>query len=119
MEKEIIRQGDVAVVLSGGRKPVGELKKVKKDNGRVVLAYGEVTGHAHAISGQDADLFEDEEGRLFLRTYKDVELKHEEHRRYVGNHKEGYPVIPATDEFHEVIRQREYEPGEVPRPVSD
>lgn len=43
-----IRQGDVLL------KPVAELPKdcteVPLDRGRIVLAYGEVTGHAHAIA---------------------------------------------------------------------
>ena len=41
------RQGDVLI------RQVNEIPsqaKVKKNVGRIVLAYGEVTGHAHAIS---------------------------------------------------------------------
>ena len=43
-----IRQGDVLLV------PVASLPagcvEVPNDKGRIVLAYGEVTGHAHAIA---------------------------------------------------------------------
>ena len=48
------RQGDVGLI------PVASLpdgaKKVPRDKGRIVLAYGEVTGHAHAIyDGRNTD----------------------------------------------------------------
>jgi hypothetical protein len=54
--KNIIRQGDVLLtpVLS---LPVG-LKEVPLDKGRIVLAYGEVTGHAHAIADHTRPDFE-------------------------------------------------------------
>ena len=48
MNKKLIRQGDVLL------QPVDALPpgcvEVPLDNGRIVLAYGEVTGHAHAIA---------------------------------------------------------------------
>jgi hypothetical protein len=48
------RQGDVLLI------PVDEipagLKTVPRDNGRVILAYGEATGHAHAVRA-DVGLF--------------------------------------------------------------
>lgn len=43
-----IRQGDVALVLVT-KLPEG-CTEVPNDRGRIVLAYGEVTGHAHAIA---------------------------------------------------------------------
>jgi hypothetical protein len=57
-----VRQGDVLLipvdvlpadvlpvdVLPADVLPVG-VKPIKRDGGRVVLAYGQVTGHAHAI----------------------------------------------------------------------
>lgn len=44
----MFRQGDV--LLRPVTKTPGNLKKVPLDKGRVILAYGEVTGHAHAIA---------------------------------------------------------------------
>lgn len=42
-----IRQGDVLIVPVQAMPP--GCKDITPENGRVVLAYGEVTGHAHAI----------------------------------------------------------------------
>lgn len=42
------RQGDVALVRIGTLP--ANLTAVPLDRGRIVLAYGEVTGHAHAIA---------------------------------------------------------------------
>lgn len=67
----MFRQGDVLI------RPVTSipdgLKRVPLDNGRMILAYGEVTGHAHAVIGDveflAADL-EDLEQR-FLRVERE------------------------------------------------
>lgn len=56
------RQGDV--FLSPVAAVPATSTKTKRDNGRVVLAYGEVTGHAHAIHGAGATLLEGPEGRF-------------------------------------------------------
>lgn len=48
----LYRQGDVPLVPC--RKPSGSLQGKARDNGKVILAYGEVTGHAHAIHGDGA-----------------------------------------------------------------
>jgi hypothetical protein len=49
------RQGDVLII------PVysvpGNLAPVARENGRIVLADGEATGHAHAIRAEGAALF--------------------------------------------------------------
>jgi hypothetical protein len=44
---KVLRQGDVLMVRVA-RLPKN-VQEVPIDNGRVILAYGEVTGHAHAI----------------------------------------------------------------------
>lgn len=41
------RQGDV--FIERVKIPKGERKPVARDNGRIVLAYGESSGHAHAV----------------------------------------------------------------------
>jgi hypothetical protein len=71
-----VRQGDVLLVPVD-RIPAG-VKLVPRDAGRVVLAYGEVTGHAHAIRSNAATLLADGEER-FLRVTAPVVLDHEEH----------------------------------------
>ncbi len=51
------RQGDVPLY------PVAEipagLAKIEPENGRTILAYGERTGHAHAILDKDVELYGD------------------------------------------------------------
>lgn len=61
----IYRQGDVLIERVASI-PKTKTTPIARDNGRVVLAYGEVTGHAHALHGPGATLLEGPEGR-FLR----------------------------------------------------
>jgi hypothetical protein len=49
------RQGDVLLTRVRGRVPKAAVA-IPRDNGRVVLAYGEVTGHAHAIRDEGVAL---------------------------------------------------------------
>lgn len=90
------RQGDVFLIeKTDGKKPTGD--KQKPDNGRLILEYGEVTGHAHAIAIDEADVLL-EGSRRFLEVCfeKPAVLKHEEHA----------PIeIPAGTTF-EIRRQR-------------
>jgi hypothetical protein len=94
---KMYRQGDVLIVACDR---VEVAKQVEREGGRIVLAHGEVTGHAHAISSMDATLFMDE---ATLNRYLDVRapvtLDHEEHGR-----------IELPSGFYEVRRQREYRP---------
>lgn len=103
------RQGDVFLrkmtVSPEGLKENG--KSIPRDKGRVILAYGEVTGHAHAIKEKEVEFLEFD-GRRFLMVTKLAQLTHEEH----GTIK----LDPGT---YEVIQQREYEPGGLSRNVLD
>ena len=86
-----IRHGDVLIISTEQIKG----KQLK----HLVLAEGEVTGHAHRITEGDATLYE-ENGVLFLHVESEKALlTHEEHK----------PVeIPRGD--YEIKIQREYEP---------
>lgn len=116
--KFMIRQGDVLVLdpsIVGAKVDTGA--EVSRDGGRVVLAYGEVTGHAHAIKAPSAKLFDpanpatDEAARALgeriLRSRTGMRLQHEEHSEI---------RIPAGHWL--VRRQREYSP-EALRTVAD
>jgi len=111
MAKQMFRQGDVLIE----RVSAPELgAKVKRDKGRAVLAYGEVTGHAHAIAAKGAELYESatETESLevrFLRVLAEggVPLRHEEHATI---------EIPPGD--YRITRQREYAPDAI-RNVAD
>src|SRR4051812_2964926 len=101
------RQGDV--LLRAVQMMPEQVFPVPSRGDRVVLAEGELTGHAHAFAAAEARLFREEESeRLFLAVGKDgATLRHEEHA-----------PIPVPRGYCEVLRQREYTPGKV-RPVAD
>lgn len=104
----IARQGDV-LVRRVTRLPKGTAG-VPRDNGRIVLAYGEVTGHAHAIEAPEAEatLLTTEDNRRFLRLVGSVDLRHEEHGTIT--------LDPGT---YEVTRQREWTDLDEPVWVAD
>jgi hypothetical protein len=105
----IFRQGDV--LLRQVRQLPRKRQPVERVGGRIVLAEGEATGHAHAVLDERAELYEhsDRLEARFLRVLAEggVSLTHDEHA-----------TITLPRGTYEVIRQREYEPGAV-RPVSD
>lgn len=93
------RQGDVLVVPIESI-PSG-LAEVPRDNGRLVLAYGEATGHAHVVDGEAVLLAADvaELDERFLHIEQEAQLVHDEHDTI---------TLPAGDYI--VRRQREYAP---------
>jgi len=97
----IYRQGDVLIRRVASIP--ASAKPTPRDNGRVILAYGEVTGHAHQIADPDAVGAEltVAEAATFLRLTKKAQLVHEEHATL---------DLPAGT--YQVIRQREYTYGE-------
>ncbi len=115
MKPQLVRQGDVLVVPT--RRRVSAKAKSILDKGRVILAYGEVTGHAHevvadpVIAGSDdvpaMQLFEEPDGSRLLVVRRPATLRHEEHG----------PIALAPGRY-DVIRQREYAPGAI-RNVAD
>lgn len=100
------RQGDV-LLRETDRKITAKHKLVARDGGRVVLAYGEVTGHAHALCEPHVELF-DLRGERLLKLEKPANLVHEEHA-----------TIPLPAGLYEVVRQREYDPELESRQVQD
>lgn len=102
------RQGDVLIERVGSLP--AKRTKLAREKGRVILAHGEVTGHAHAISEKHCDLFESAEqiGVTFLEVREAVAaLKHDEHS-----------TIELPPGNYRVTRQREYSPEAI-RNVAD
>jgi hypothetical protein len=101
----VYRQGDVLIVPMGKRK-FKKARRRRPENGRVILAYGEATGHAHTMDADTVRLFEasDDEGDLItevLMVDEPTLLTHQEH----------HPIrVPRG--MYRIIHQREY----VPRP---
>lgn len=90
--KQVLRQGDV-ILIPTDRTPSASAKVIT-DNGKTILAYGEVTGHAHVVTetpdaviagGDDnvpaQQLFEEPDGTRILVLKRDCALVHEEHDR--------------------------------------
>ena len=125
MSKPNIRQGDVLLI------PVAKLPadctEVPNDRGRIVLAYGEVTGHAHAIADHRivmpkpgaadeiaeaaigramtrARLLVAKDGSRYLEVTVSVTLRHEEHT--------AHPIPPG---IYRLPQQVEYTPAELRR----
>ncbi|WP_326701099.1 hypothetical protein OG909_29635 [Streptomyces sp. NBC_01754] len=106
------RQGDVLIMpLEESAVPSQFLKapgELRDGRGRMVLALGEVTGHAHAVRGpgrllREAGPF----GPMLLHLPEGGRVVHEEHA-----------VIALPKGWFRVVRQREYAPGAV-RIVAD
>jgi hypothetical protein len=108
----VYRQGDVLMVaLDASEVPVHFLDapgEPRDGRGRLVLALGEVTGHAHAVQGpgrlmREAGPF----GPMLLHLPEGGRVVHEEHA-----------AIALPKGWFRVVRQREYAPGAV-RIVAD
>ncbi|MEV0901731.1 hypothetical protein [Actinoplanes sp. NPDC049802] len=103
------RQGDVLIIPV----PEGDVPAcapVPRDRrGRMVLARGEATGHAHVVGGPGLQLLADldDPERMFLEVPAHGRVTHEEHG-----------PIPLPAGCYRVVRQREYIPGAF-RPVAD
>ncbi len=111
-QMDTFRQGDILLI------PVGsipaEARKQRRQRGRLILAEGEATGHAHAVVDRGADLYEliseadvAEMRQRFLDVATEVALVHDEHA-----------TIAVPPGRYEVRRQREYSPEAI-RQVSD
>lgn len=107
-EQFMARQGDVLIIRVPAL-PKG-LVPIAREADRVVLAHGELTGHAHAIKDERAALFRDPKlAAVFMQVMGDapVALEHDEHS-----------TIHLPPGNYQVIRQREYQPDAI-RDVAD
>jgi len=97
------RQGDVLLIR------VDQLPSttipVPREGGRIILAEGELTGHAHVVEAATAELLEDVTGLRFLSIKEPGRLVHEEHA-----------AIGIDPGIYRVVRQREYVPPTVGNP---
>ena len=104
----ILHQGDVMIIKL---KKMGTGKEQPVQQNRVVLAEGEVTGHAHAFYDPNLVRFvvNEQTNKRFLEVKAEkAVLKHEEHRAL---------EIPMG--FYEIRTPVEYQPKELPRAVAD
>lgn len=105
---KVIRQGDVILWPVTEASPKKE--DVKREGQRLILAHGEVTGHAHAIMEPEVSAFFGEDGCRYLEVPKSVPgavLSHEEHS-----------AVTLDPGLYRVVQQREWQPEAI-RPVAD
>lgn len=65
------RQGDVLLLRISGEAPKRGQLIPRDGQGRIVLAHGEVTGHAHAIHDAGADLYTIDVNEKFAKIMND------------------------------------------------
>lgn len=110
----LYRQGDVLLVpITTDELPekgtVGTRTVRRADDGRLILAHGELTGHSHAFAAAEEDVSmrdRPETNDRFLEVVRDggVLLEHPEHAAI---------RVPAG--AYRVVRQREYTPERIVR----
>ena len=103
MKAKLYRQGDVLIERIA--KLPKNLKSIPRENGRVILAHGEVTNHSHSIAESHAILYDEGNGASVLEVADALALLvHEEHA-----------TITLEPGVYRVRRQREYTPTEIRR----
>jgi hypothetical protein len=103
----MFRQGDV-LLIQRAEEIAGHAIPESRVDGRIVLAEGEATGHAHAISSSGAELLQVGERRLLKVSGEPVDVIHEEHA-----------IITVPIGIYEVVRQREFSYDRPDRTVFD
>lgn len=106
-----VRQGDVLIVdaaYRGDKFVSGET--VKSADGRIVLAHGEVTGHAHVVTAParvKKPVLRDVQAERYLQVLAEATIRHEEHG----------PIILQEGRFQQAFQVEEQ--GEEVRRVAD
>ncbi|GIH22759.1 hypothetical protein Aph01nite_10690 [Acrocarpospora phusangensis] len=106
----MFRQGDILIMpVAAESVPAHRRAAARDGRGRLVLALGEATGHAHAVPGPGTMLLDrDGEHPEFLHLPEGGRLVHEEHS-----------AITLPKGWFRIVRQFEYVPGEYRRFVAD
>ena len=95
-----IRQGDVAIERKARRPARGKLVEVPREDGGVVLAHGEVTGHKHQLRNPGVcELRNETSGERVLMVDVAGLLEHEEH----------VPPIQVDPGAYTIIQQCEWD----------
>lgn len=89
------RQGDILIVK------MPQLPPQRKGLETRIVAHGELTGHNHRIEGE-AQLYADDRNNLWIHAQQPFDLVHDEH-----------DAIHIPEGVYYVIRQREYDEGEI------
>lgn len=127
---KVVRHGDVILVRLDSAPSGLEFSDVPADNGRTVLAYGEVTGHSHALKASEATLVKTKHSPKVSSWLKgivknvgnvesciaangnEIEFLNVVKNGAVLDHQE-HPPVALDEGCYLVIHQQEYSPGEV------
>ncbi|HVY86230.1 MAG TPA: hypothetical protein VG943_13935 [Caulobacterales bacterium] len=111
------RQGDVPVVRVDAL-PEGARALKRDEHNRVVLAHGEVTGHAHTLRAKGVCGFttlDNDDIEFIVVGGSGATLRHE----LVSGAKAEHDAITLARGVYEIPVQVEYMPKEAPRVVAD
>lgn len=98
------RQGDVFLVKIPSSYQVETTARIPAEGSRIILAYGEATGHAHAISSSSAELYS-VDPHIFGKTFhKDFEMARAANTRFLR-------VLQPTPLLHEEHDPLDLQPG--------
>lgn len=113
--KNQYQQGDVLLTQ------IKEIPKKAKSEvpiqGYSVLAYGEISGHAHCLVAEKTQLFSDGDKR-YLRALEDVELAHHKLDGSAAHHAHKPFTIKKGDYLIGIVQEFDYFTGEA-RNVAD
>lgn len=108
-EMKQFRQGDVLLIQVPSLPKKQEGKEIERDpNGRIVLALGEATGHAHALRADADAVLMSFGAERYLKVKQPARLWHEEHD----------PIDLDGGSVFKVVIQSEYDPVKM-RQVQD
>ena len=99
-----VRHGDVLLVDAAYRGGMPATATEEQTKGRVILAHGEVTGHAHAIEDCTKVRVFDAAAERFLQISEKVALSHEEHSTIMLNKGRLQQAFQVED-FGEEVRR--------------
>lgn len=99
---DVIRQGDVLLVKVDSI-PTNAVRDTAA--GDVILAYGEVTGHAHRIKESSKVQVWSAGAERFIRAMEDVSVTHEEHTAVVLEKGATYRQVFQVEERGEEVRR--------------
>ena len=104
MKKKLIQQGDV-LFFSESRLP-DSLKPVTPENGLLIFAKGEATGHHHSVlADSGVALFETDQHELWASSESPFTVVHQEHKPVtlpVGTYRIG--IVREIDPFAEEVK---------------
>lgn len=104
MKQKFYRQGDVLLQRITKNQVPASIKPVPPKNGRVILAYGEATGHHHSTDADLSQQWVDEAGVTFLEAKEAIALLHQEHDE-ISLAKGWYRNIPQRRYHRQEIRR--------------